>query len=752
MRRPLMAVCLCLVLAAAMFLLGESPGRETWLDDAAGEMTLTGRVCRKNDNEFCLDSIKILRTAADLQQDIPITYNFIVTKPEKEDVLLGSRVTVTGVFYPFPQATNPGEFDAAAYYRSMGTLGRIQGTGIQQRSKDCWMVRETLYRLKTYWKNRLYHIFPKEEASVMSTMLLGEKTELDREIKTLYQRNGIVHILSISGLHITLIGMGIYRLLRRLGAPVWMAALAGGGILCLYGVMTGLGVSAVRAIGMYLLRMLAEVTGRTYDMMTAWGVMAAVMVLKNPLYLHNSGFLLSYASILGVGGLYPLLQQDAGNVWEKRIEGRKGEHFWRKAAMVLWDRLKQSLLAGFSITMMTLPIQLWFYYEIPVYSTLINLMVLPLMSLLMVTGLTAMLVPGLGVLGTVPCVILQWYENLCRFFDVLPGHTWTPGRPHIWQILLYYGVLLSVMGILKRRQVRALWIVLLTISVMIFGVRFRQGHSVTVLDVGQGDCICLQTKEGRVYLFDCGSSSREKVGQYVLKPFLKYHGISHIDGVFVSHPDEDHCNGIEELLQAGKEWGITVGNLMLCEGSCKTLAEDDTEGYGKLALAAKEGGCVAAVSGISAGDRWEVEGISFLCLHPEADDRAADNASSQCFYIDWGGGSLLLTGDVEGEGEQQFLERLEQYRIGNVTVLKVAHHGSKNSTSGALLAQIQPKVAVISCGRNNRYGHPHEDILERLEENGVTVLRTDESGAIEVKVKGDKVRILVRSGAEYSSE
>ena len=152
----------------------------------------------------------------------------------------------------------------------------------------------------------------------MSTMLLGDDAGLDREIKELYKRNGIVHILSISGLHITLIGMTLYRLLRRMGMPVWPAALAGSGILILYGIMTGLGVSALRAIAMYLIRMLGEVLGRTYDMLTALGVAGAVTLLFNPMYLCHAGFLLSYGAVLGMG----VLKADA--VWgREKAENKK---------------------------------------------------------------------------------------------------------------------------------------------------------------------------------------------------------------------------------------------------------------------------------------------------------------------------------------------------------------------------------------------------------------------------------------------
>lgn len=187
--------------------------------------------------------------------------------------------------------------------------------------------------------------------------------------------------------------MGIYQLLRRAGLPCAAAAVCGGAVLGLYGVMTGLGVSAVRAIGMYLIRMLSEAAGRTYDMLTALGVMAVILTWRNPAYLCHAGFLLSFGSVLGIGALCPALEKG----FSKNCQ----------------NRLLRSMLPGISVTLVTLPVQLWFYYEVPVYAIFLNLLVLPLMSVVMASGLIVMLLPGTGLLGTVTCLILSGYEKLC---------------------------------------------------------------------------------------------------------------------------------------------------------------------------------------------------------------------------------------------------------------------------------------------------------------------------------------------------
>lgn len=771
MRRPLLAVCLVLVTAIHLlfadsleqvpkwFSWDMEPWEEDmWLDTFpevcdGQEIIVTGRVYQKDENYYYIDSIQILENVANLRRGKSIDDNLILERPQGSNALLGSVIVVQGTFNTYKEATNPGEFDTKIYYRSIGIAGKLQNVNILGMSEEYSELREILHQLREYFVLRLYRIFPEKEASVMCAILLGEKSSLDKELKDLYQRNGMIHILSISGLHISIIGMSLFKLLKRIGVPLWLAALCGGVVLWFYGMMTGMGISACRAIGMYFIRMLGICLGRTYDMMTAWGVVGLLMVLGNPYYLQHSGFLLSYASVLGIGVLFPVLQEIFESVKAKTVE----ENEWKALFIRLWtkvsDGLKQSILAGSSVTVMTLPVLLWFYYEVPVFSVILNLVVIPLMSFLMVTGMLAMLVPGLGGMGIADVLILKWYECCCHFFESLPLHNWNPGRPEIWQVIAYYTVLFGFLlgyeiwmvrqgrkkeyekrkgQITASRNGGKKWkagaFLVLTVLVILMSKMPEIHHTVTFLDVGQGDCICLQTKNGKVYLFDCGSTSRSNIGTYVLKPFLKYNGINQVDAVFISHPDEDHISGIEELLANQEEWGIGVANVVVSGCDVKIYPE-----YNNFLTKTQ-------IHSISAGDAWKVDDIEFHCLHPENDFFAEDrNAASQCFYVDFGEHSLLLTGDVEGAGEQQLIRALAESRIGeadalDITILKVAHHGSKYSTSEEFLECVNPKVSVISCGRRNVYGHPHKETLERLAQVRSTVLTTPEYGAIMVEL------------------
>ncbi len=751
MRRHLFGICLCLVMLAALRHGAGAPpdaSRLLWggMAGEGGTVTVTGRAYQKTHQTFCIDSVVIQQSSGHHRQEIPISDLIVCECDNAEDVRLGGNVQVTGTPGLFSAASNPGEFDFCSYYRTQGIGGRLTGVTWVAQGEEYSLFRESMYRLKEYWKQRLYRVFPQKEASVLAAMLLGDKEGLDEEIRGLYQRNGVVHILSISGLHITLIGMGVYKLLRRAGCPVWPAAALGGGILLGYGMLTGMSISAVRAIGMYLLRMLAAALGRTYDMLTALGLMAAVMLWRNPLYLEHAGFLLSFASVLGMGTIYPVLAKG------KRYRGFGGG-------------LCKSLAAGTSVTLATLPVQLWFYYEVPTLSVFLNLLVLPFMGIVVVTGLGAMLVPGLGILGTAANLVLWWYEKLCGLFDRIPFQTWNPGRPSLAGTAVYYGLLAGVLvwrhlereredvpasfrrpfraadraGAWGKACVRGLFVAM---GIAALGFQPRE-DGVTFLDVGQGDCIFLETASGEHYLYDCGSVSRRGVGESVLLPFLKFKGVHKLDGVFLSHSDEDHCSGILELLEAAPEEGIGIDRLVLAD-----LSEDlRQQEYGEILEAAWENGKHAPVevSYLGKGECMKSGALSFLCLHPpEGYLPESANAGSLCLYVEYGGRedfSLLLTGDVEEEGEELLLRELADKGIGKVTVLKTAHHGSRNSTTEEFLGQVAPQAAVISCGRGNRYGHPHEELLERLQSEDIRIFRTDGGGAVTVHIGEGGIRV-----------
>ena len=782
--------------------------------------------------------------------------------PEPE---IGSLVILKGTLKNFQQPTNPGQFNAPFYYQILRISFRLNQAEIQVKSDRFYKIAEGLYQLRRKAGSKVDALLPEQEASVMKTMLLGEKGILDEEIKGLYQRNGIAHILAISGLHISMIGMGLYQLLRRAGLKIKLSAILASMIIVLYGMMTGFAVSAIRAIAMFLLQMLAQILGRTYDRITALAVAAVLVLVEQPLYLFHSGFQFSFLCVLGISLILPVL----GNV-------RKGK----------------KLFEGVALMAVTLPVYLGVFYQIPVYSMFLNFIVLPMMSILMGAGIVMILAAFLCRPLAIPAAwlitgILMVYERLGLFTEKLPHHYWTPGCPAKWQLAVYVAVLIIIAALgrtkrkavlyqrdcihkdcihrrggcakeilqedppchevlqyeksqyersqhgmaqynipryevsqyeipqyeMQNKRIRRIachggkWIStygipvgicwgFLLLGVVILTWRFRPELKVTFLDVGQGDCIFLQTENGASYLTDGGSSSVSKVGKYRMIPFLKYQGASQIKAVFVSHADSDHYNGIAELLEQAELEGIRVENLVLTD----IADECRSEGYEELVELAGQNGITVQL--LHEGQQLQDGELLFQCLHPSKGYQAEDlNETSMVLLVTYREFSMLLTGDVQGAGEEHLTQELQDWKEPGVTqmqdvirisgeeesmeeesmeeesieeqsiederieeqieekrpqnkmganhteteltILKVAHHGSKNSTSEEFLKAANPKLAIISCGEGNRYGHPHEETLERLDKVDVPWFCTKDYGAITVTVD-DKSRVQVR--------
>lgn len=259
----------------------------------------------------------------------------------------------------------------------------------------------------------------------------------------------------------------------------------------------------------------------------------------------------------------------------------------------------------------------------------------------------------------------------------------------------------------------------------------------TFLDVGQGDCIYIENTNGNCYLVDGGSSSVKEVGKYRILPFLKYQGVSHLEAVFITHPDEDHCNGIRELILSGRKEGILIKHLVLPD----IAYEAKNQPYQELEKLAK--GAEIPVFYMSRGQKITDGRLTLTCLYPDKGEACEEaNEYSIVLEVHYAHFRAMLTGDVEGRGEQKLLQYLQKEpEDERLTVLKAAHHGSGYSTSDELLDSRMPAYAAISCGRNNSYGHPHKELLERLKAHHAEVLITYETGAVTFTTNGQKLEV-----------
>ena len=504
---------------------------------------------------------------------------------------------------PVPAAAaNPGQFGLRQYYKSLGYLYYIEEPEVISVAGGKNRIVYQLDSLKTSLKTVYRKCCTATDAGVYAAMVTGDRSDMDSTISELFSAAGIGHILAISGLHISLIGMGLYKLLRRIGFLCPMSAIISGIFVVLFGVMTGNSVSAARAIVMFVCAVNAQVLGRRYDILSAVSLSAIILILKNPYVIANSGFLLSFMAIAGVA-------------------------VFADGFSVKWLRW---LTGPAAIQLATLPVILWFYYEVPVYSVFLNLLVVPLMSLIMISAL------GCGILGLISIPAGCFFAGAGHYMLILfrygselmlslPGSVFVAGRPELWQVMVYYILLFLfsqrkhvVMWIEKRaarkcgevdceakkdRGVRREAVKggarkceavkggarkcearkceaeklkagkcvmganiflrsLLVIAIIILLARGRSGLEVTFLDVGQGDAIFISLPNGGNVFIDGGSTSSRNIYEKVIEPFLKYKGVRRLDFLFLTHSDADHENGWVQAL-SGNAYLPDIYNLVL---------------------------------------------------------------------------------------------------------------------------------------------------------------------------------------------
>jgi len=609
---------------------------------------------------------------------------------------------------------NPGAFDYPMHLRRQGILvvGNGRGDRIAPLGPDTppWPVRVKRWAVATI-EARL----PATSAALLGGLLLGERTSLPREIDDAFRRAGVYHILAVSGFNVALLASSVFAVLGLAGVPRRTTALIASLVLIGFGLVAGAQPSVVRATVMGLLLLLSVLLERESQVMNALALAALVLLLWRPGDLCDPGFLLSFAATAGIVYL-------AGPLGAWLIE--RGWKPWLASAVAV------SLAAQASVT----PIMLAFFNQLSLIGVLANLVVVPLAGPATTLGMAAVLSCLLSdavasLLFDALWLILLGLRAAVWAAALVPGAMVHLAAPAWGATAAWYAALALAP---RARSHRAVSIALAASTVMAAALsvwpwllpgdgRLR----VIFLDVGQGDAALIETPDGRRVLIDGGpgGSQRFDVGERVLSPVLWNRPALGLDVVALTHPDVDHAGGLAAILTH-----FAVGEFW--DGGTWTAAADETR------RALDRSGAPRRV--LRAGDRiWLGEAL-FTVLNPDGRPAPTRNDESLVLRLDWRGLSLLLTGDVGPEGEAHL-----QAGAGplEAQVLKVAHHGSRFSSTDLFLRAVRPAVAVISVGARNPFRHPSPEAIERLEGAGARVYRTDRDGAVILESDGATLRV-----------
>lgn len=665
--------------------------------------------------------------ASDMADVLPETskteqWNILVYLKKEEKISLGTNVLVCGEVSFLRPASNPGGFDQKDYYRSKKTGLILKNARIKKKDCSVWPVRSMIDKVHQRCVKQIHDLADEENAGILCAMLLGDRTGLETRIKDLYQDMGLIHLLSVSGLHVTMLGMGLYRILRRTGIPVKGAAGLCAAVMTAYAFMTGMAYPAVRAVIMFVIYLLSVVTGRTYDLPTALAVAAVMILYGCSGAVTQAGFLMSFGAVTGVV-----------------LAGQ-----WKS------EKLQNSAAgSNLGIQIMTLPLTAFFYFKIPLYSLGINLLVIPVMPAVLGFGLAGMIMGfvcrPVGEIVTAPALyILRAVRYLCEKIHCLPFSSVVTGKPHFLALFGYYTLLFAgffIIGKKTQKSKKSDLIKLSYAAVLLLGILClpsSKTFKMTFLDVGQGDGCCIENCGKSVWMVDGGSSSQNSLAAYCLEPFLESSRTGRVDFWMISHYDTDHVSGLLEILEnyqrdvTGRNRnGISIGQIILPD------IREDSGIHRQICEYAKRHQIPVAY--VHRGDVLRDNDMTVRILAPAKEIAySTENAASVVAEIVYFGFHALLTGDLEKDGEKDFLKN---YPVLDVDILKVAHHGSEYTTSEEFLKSVLPEAAVISCGRNNLYGHPGKGLIQRLEESGCYIARTDKQGAVIVQTDGNRWKL-----------
>ncbi|PFK45784.1 DNA internalization-related competence protein ComEC/Rec2 [Bacillus cereus] len=620
-----------------------------------------------------------------------------------------------------PEARNFHGFDYRDYLHKQRIHFIFEATEISNCMQHSLTFTQWVFLLRQNAVSKVAAMFPEQSGAFMNALLFGDRQLMTFEVEEQYQQFGLIHLLAISGSHIVLLMAICYFLLLRIGLTREMTTIFLVVCIPLYMFLAGASPSVIRASVTGVMLLLALMHTILISSLDALSMTAILMLIYDPYMVFDIGFQFSF-----IGSFALLLSS------KRLLHHDNG---------IIRNTIYLSIISQLAST----PILFYHFGYFSPYSIFLNLIYVPFLSCIVlpcsiVIFLCALFVPfvstwladGLSVCLMFSNEILQYCENL-PFIRLIFGQT------SLFLVVLYSFSIIGIFVLWEKTAKKCM----LSIAVGFFlficighyvSPYFRASGSVTFIDVGQGDAILIRLPYDKgIYLIDTGGTIPIKkeawqkkkhefsVGHDILLPFLRKEGIRKIDKLIVTHGDTDHMGAAKELLSA-----IVIEEIVFGKKREDTVLEKE------LRQIAKQKNIKVNV--VEEGVRWRINEAVFEVLSPRGEE-GNDNDSSIVLWAKLGGLTWLFTGDLEEKGEQRIIKRYPELRA---DILKVGHHGSKTSSSSAFLHLIQPQKAIISAGERNRYGHPHQGVLERLLELEIEIWRTDKQGAIFYDFEGEK--------------
>ena len=662
-----------------------------------------------------------------------VFFRYTLTSEEEQKVFLELnhvvKVSVEGTVEEIELARNKGNFDAKNHYLSLGILHSFKIESLSSRKVAVKGIHASIENLR-FWL--LHQVRTQKENQVKQyslALLLADKSGFDEEVWEQYKQLGILHVLAISGLHISLMVSVLQKFCWRCGIT---REKTDGVLMCFvlfYGFVIGWGISGTRAIGMVILSILLKRWTPFRHHSQLWSLlgMLVVSLLIWPGILWNVAFQLSYA----LSGVILLLSK-----WQKSVLPKVNASLW--------------IPIGVSVVALPLVCQYFFYWNAlsilltALFSLLFEGVLFPLLSIYLIAVLL-----GWGNLVAIICflgeALLLGLTQVLSFCQKFTFTKFTFGIWEPWEWVVYFLLILFALVLFERRKMTVIkgLFCLGTLILFLVEVPYHWGTELILIDVGQGDSILVMAPGwNQATLIDTGGLSdfaskeewkrrkRKAQGVTTVIPALQAEGLSELSQVMLSHGDEDHVGNLQAIAKQIKIKEIVIGKGMEKLPLMQQVKRDYPSIRWKL---------------VSSGNEWKWNQMKWQILWPKYVSKG-ENDDSIVALLTIQNRNVLLTGDASEKVEDTILKDAPNLHF---SILKVGHHGSRTSTSEALLKKASPSIALVSCGKNNRYRHPSIETVGRLDGIHAHIFRTDQDGQIRLYFKKEQIEIFTKLSKKY---
>lgn len=658
----------------------------------------------------------------------------------------GDSVKVWGNVRELHDYQNPGRINNVMIQRSQGITAQMTADKfsleINKEDSD-WLLRRA-GDIRNYYRESMEKVMPKADAAAIFAMLFGGYVNVKEDLISAFTVTGIVHILSVSGSHITLLAGAVGILTRMLNLPAGLSVFLATLAIIFYSILAGAVPPVIRSAVMGILTLVAMTLGQEKDAKYILTLVALIMLLNSPLLLYDISFQLSFGATAGLLYIAPVLKNYLQKI------NFKG-HYLPKAIV-------GSMAISISAQLSVLPLLAWYFNVISFSALLANLIVVPLVEGIIIIGLLGGLVSSmLPIVGKIVFIaaslLLGIVYELVKMIAALPGSQhYIPTIE--WKGCLFYycflGIVLQpqerliilrkfladVAGLYELREKKVILTgatLIIFVNIFLFNVFHQPKMQMCCIDVGQGLAWLCITPHGHAFMIDTGGTldNTYDIGSKVDVPYLLHYGVTKLDYIFLTHAHADHAGGVAGILKKIPVGAVMIGH----EGEDvyrKTFGDSPCVREEKMLV-------------LKAGTYMELDGVKIEILYSPTKEQAVSgggatgNEFSNLFRVSYGNASFLITGDLVKEQEHVILQQGTDV---GATVLSVGHHGSHSSSSEEFLQAVNPKWSVVSCGFANSFGHPHKDVIEKIKRvTRSKVLRTDQQGAIIFSTDGKGINV-----------